>query len=160
MRGSKTSLGVVPLDVEDTLVEVAVREIAEKTGGHVEITRTTGGALVHDSGESKFLSGSVPSPDLLVADGAIVLGRVHSHNVVTVADTGTASTETASRVVGSSTLGIVTLLEGGSGRDEREGSESSENSLGEHLYCWCFCGAFTVVLIVSVGMSCTDFLFV
>lgn len=44
MRGSKTSLGVVPLDVEDTLVEVAVREIAEKTGGHVEITRATGGA--------------------------------------------------------------------------------------------------------------------
>lgn len=79
--------------------------------------------------------------------------------LVTVADTGTASTETASRVEGSSTLGIVTLLEGGSGRDEREGSESSENSLGEHL-CWRFCGAFTVVLIVSVGMSCTDFLFV
>lgn len=44
MRGSETSLGVVPLDVEDTLVEVAVREIAEKTGGHVEITRATGGA--------------------------------------------------------------------------------------------------------------------
>lgn len=98
-RGSKASLGVVPLDVEDTLVEVAVREIAEKTGGHVEITRATGGAwrgvvsmlffflldswlltFVHDSGESKFLSGSVPSPDLLVADGAIILGRVHSHN--------------------------------------------------------------------------------
>lgn len=98
MRGSKTSLGVVPLDVEDTLVEVAIREIAEKTGGHIEITRATGGAwrevvsmsfllldnwlltLVHDSGESKFLGGSIPSPDLLVADGAIVLGRVHSHN--------------------------------------------------------------------------------
>lgn len=87
-------------------------------------------------------------------------GNDEANLLVTVADTGTASTETASRVEGSSTLGIVTLLEGGSGRDEREGSESSENSLGEHLYCWCFCGAFTVVLIVSVGMSCTDLLFV
>lgn len=46
-RGEKTSLtslGVAPLDVEDTLVEVAVREIAEKTGGQVEVTRATAGA--------------------------------------------------------------------------------------------------------------------
>lgn len=58
--------------------------------------------------------------------------------LVTVADSGTASTDTASSVVGSSTLGIVTLLEGGSGRDERESSKSSEDSLGEHFCCWCY----------------------